>query len=337
MKREGNKRSLNNYIRNNYSRSDYRQVINSFSQDESAGLKEAMQDHWEKLPVGQPLDNQLSVVLKSLKNNIINGGAAKKWSFYNFYQKVAAVLFIPLLLGISYLSFYLFSDQTSAMAAIHSPVGARTEFVLPDGTSGWLNSGSELSYPVNFESNRFVHLDGQAFFNVAHQHGKKFLVKTSNITIQVLGTSFDVSAYKNDPEIDVVLLEGNVKVQGHNRKGALIMEPDQKLNIDKRDGKATISLVNAREQISWTEGVLRFNGEPLSEVMKKLARWYNVDFEIRDEQLKRYNFKATFKDEQLDEILRMIALTTPMKYEIKERETNEDGIYVKKRIMINKK
>jgi ferric-dicitrate binding protein FerR (iron transport regulator) len=337
MKREGNKQSLNNYITNNYSRTDYRQVINSFSQDEGAGLKEAMNVHWDQLPVGQPLDSQLSVVLKSLKMRITNGGAAKRWSFYNFYQKVAAVLFIPLLLGISYLSFYSFSDQNSAMAAIHSPVGARTEFVLPDGTTGWLNSGSELTYPVNFENKRVVHLDGQAFFNVVHQHGKKFLVKTSALTIQVLGTSFDVSAYKNDQEINVVLLEGKVKVQGDNRKSALIMEPDQKLNINKIENKATISLVDAREHISWTEGVLRFNGEPLSEVMKKLARWYNVDFEIRDEQLKRYNFKATFQDEQLDEILRMIALTTPMKYEIQERKTNGDGLYLKKRILIDKK
>jgi ferric-dicitrate binding protein FerR (iron transport regulator) len=329
-----NKKPLDNFANGDYSRSDYRRVSQMFSHPDDT-LKDQMQHHWERIPADQALDDRMSRILRLLKmQTLISTQLIKRRSFINYYQKVAAVLLIPLLLGFGYWLLQTPVMQSQAMATIHSPMGARTEFVLPDGTSGWLNSGSDLSYCVDFSKNREVKLNGEAYFDVVHQQGARFRVKTAEITVQVWGTSFDVSAYEDDPQVNVILERGVVKVLNANEKNLYTMKPDEMFSYDIQKKKAAIRSVDAADQTSWTKGLLKFRGEPLSDVVKELARWYNVDFEIRDKQLREYNFKATFKDEELDEILRMISLTTPMKYRIVERKTNENGVYEKKKVII---
>ena len=335
MKKETfDKESFRSFKQGNYSRSDYRAVRHWFSLKNHIGLKDGMRDHWQELPVDQLLNARLQALNRKLIGQVESKRPNKKIGLLNYYQKIAAVLFIPLILGISYWLLCPIGDQSIAMATIHSPLGARTEFVLPDGTNGWLNSGSELAYPVEFSNSREVNLKGEAFFNVTKKNGRKFRVKADEITVQVLGTSFNVEAYENESEISVVLKEGLVKIFDANDQETYTMAPGEKFDyqIDKKEAK--ISQVDADEQTLWTNGILRFNGETMLEVVKKLGRWYNVDFEIRDDRLKNYCFKATFKDEQLVEILRMMALTTPMKFEIQERKLNKNEIYEKNKIII---
>ncbi|WP_423126928.1 FecR family protein [Gaoshiqia sp. Z1-71] len=329
------KKALDQFVEGNYSRTEYRRVKELFAQDSDAALQEAMQTHWDEIPANQPLNRRLKQRLNSLLAQVTNRQPSKKTNVVALYQRVAAILFIPMVLAMA--AYWLLPakpEQTEALATIHSPDGSRTEFVLPDGTTGWLNSGSKLSYPVTFHKSREVELTGEAYFQVVRRDGKKFRVKTPGLTVQVMGTAFNVAAYPDDKEINVVLEKGQVQILSPLIANAYTMQPDEKFNFNLVRNQAQISKVNAVELTSWTQGILRFNGEPLSEVMKKLARWYNVDFEIRDEQLRAYNFKATFKNEQLEEILRMIALTTPMKYRIEQRKPNYNGIYMKKKIII---
>ena len=336
-KNSSEKQSLNHFAENKYSRTEYREVKEWFSKDEDSDLKESLKKHWAKIPDDQDLSPRLINLLQVLITQISFTRPTKRWSVFSIYQKVAAVLFVPLVLGVIAWSIYSGRDQQMTMVTIHSTEGARTEFVLPDGSKGWLNSGSELTYPAKFTTNREIQLEGEAFFNVVHQNGEKFRVKTLGLTVQVLGTSFDVSAYKNDPEISVILKEGSVQVLNENEKPIYLMKPDERLDFNIHQKVAEVSHICASEQILWTDGILQFRGEPMSEVMKKLGRWYNVDIEIRDKQLQKYNFKATFKNEQLEEILRMMALTTPMNYRIEERIKDENGIYKRKKIVIEKK
>ena len=338
MENNPDKEALKNYAAGTYTRTDYRQVNHWFSREEDADLKDALESHWNKLPPDLPLNERMTRLLGSLKAKILFLQPEKKeWSLFRFYQKAAAVLFIPLILGFGYWLLRPAPEQATAMATIHSPEGARTEFTLPDGTSGWLNCGSELTYPVAFSNHREVKLTGEAYFDVVHRNGEKFRVKTTDLTVQVMGTSFNVAAYEEDSRIQVVLKEGRVQILGSGDQVSYVMKPDEKFSYDKDKKAANICQVNAAEQTAWTKGLLQFRGEPLSEVLKKLGRWYNVDFEIHDRQLQNYSFKATFKDEQLEEILRMIAITTPMKYQIEERKTNDNGIYMKKKIIIERK
>lgn len=330
------KKILEKFKTGGYSRSEYKQVKTWFEQDDQEELQQAMGSHWSEIPADQPLNDRLVRLQETLTKQIGFSPRRKSNSIIYFYRKVAAILFIPLLVGFGY--WFLTSDgaQVISYASIHSPEGARTEFSLPDGTTGWLNSGSVLTYPVEFTGNREVKIAGEAYFEVVRQQGKPFYVKTEELTVQVLGTSFSVSAYKDDDEISVILKEGKVQINGLNGNKVCLMSPDEKFRYDLSQKLAQVSQVDAEGQIAWTQGLLSFRGEPLSEVMKKLSRWYNVDYEIRDITLQNYSFKATFKDEQLDEILRMIALTTPMKYRIEERKITSNGIYMKRKIIIEK-
>lgn len=330
-----NRTAFRNFEKGDYSRTDYKRVHSAFESESDHELKELLNENWQQIPEGTHLP-VLTRFIDQLYYNLIPSKISTTRLVLNWYQRAAAVLLIPVVLFALYWASRDMASTTQAMATIYSPLGARTSFVLPDGSTGWLNSGSELSYPVEFKSTREVKLSGEAFFQVKHQHGDKFRVRTNGLTIQVLGTQFDVSAYKEDPEISVVLNEGSVRILDKYDQESYLMKPDERFEFDKQQNKALISTVNATEFTGWTEGLLSFKGESLEDVMTKLARWYNVDIEIRDEQLKTYNFRATFKDEQLDEILRMIALTTPMKYRIEERKTNLNDVYAKKKVIIEK-
>ncbi|WP_372774308.1 FecR family protein [Mangrovibacterium sp.] len=329
--------AFRNYESGSYSRTDYKQVNSTFANDDEL-LREHLHEHWESL---SEYGEMKSPNMKSLINQVQRTISPQKPSatrrMLTYYQRIAAVLLIPITLFSIYWFTATTPQATDAMATIVSPQGARTSFVLPDGSTGWLNSGSEISYPVNFHQNREVKLVGEAFFHVKQQNGEKFKVRTPGITVQVLGTQFNVSAYEANEKISVVLQEGSVQILDQHEQASYLMKPDERFEYNRKENRAVISHVEAADYTRWTEGLLQFRGESLEVVMSKLARWYNVDIEIRDEQLKAYNFKATFKDEQLDEILRMIALTTPMQYRVEERKSNLNSLYVKKKIIIEQK
>lgn len=337
---EGNnfeKESITNFSENRHSRSDYKKVKNWFASDDDQQLKASLREHWQQIPSDLALNERMKKLLSVLMVQISFRPFARKLSIFTMYQKVAAVLFIPLVASFLFwiLTTRIGSDQS--MVTIHSTEGARTEFALPDGSKGWLNSGSSLTYPARFSSCREVQLEGEAFFEVVKQHGQTFRVKTRDLSVQVLGTSFNVSAYSDDQEISVVLKEGSVRVLSPDEKEIYTMKPNEKMEFNFLKKSASLSKVDAEELIAWTQGILKFRGEPLSDVVKKLSRWYNVEIQINDVQLQGYNFKATFKNEPLEEILRMIALTTPMRYEIEERQKDNNGIYLRKKITIKRK
>lgn len=327
---------LNRLISGDYSRSDYRQLTELFAQENDEQLRSKMQDHWTAIPADQPLPDRLQRMLAKFKAQHQPPSGRRIVRLLHYYQKVAAILLIPLLLGIGIWFLQPKSVETDAMATLHSPEGARTEFELPDGTTGWLNSGSSISFPVTFANTREVSLTGEAYFEVTRREGRKFRVKTKELTVQVLGTAFNVAAYDDDPEVQVVLKEGSVQVFDPVQREGYLMKPDEAFSYDLTQKKTTVRQVNAAELTSWTEGILRFKKEPLSEVMEKLAHWYNAEIQVTDPQLQDYNFTATFQNEQLEDILEMIALTTPMKYRIEDRKLNTHGIYMKKKVIIER-
>lgn len=332
-----NSKAFRNFEHGDYSRSDYRQVEGLFNSEEDTELHERLLENWQSIPEGRSQSPQINRLIEQLHHIMFPSRLSVGKRALVYYQRVAAILLVPIFLAAIHWFVFKRSAEYEVMATIHSPEGARTSFVLPDGSTGWLNSGSELSYPVSFKHMREVKLVGEAFFHVKKQHGEKFRVRTNGLTVQVLGTQFNVSAYADDKQQSVVLMEGSVQILDKNEQPSYLMKPDERFVYNLAENKAIVSEVDAQELTSWTDGLLQFRGESLEEVMRKLARWYNVDIEIRDPRLREYSFKATFKDEQIEEILRMIALTTPMKYRIEERKTNQNGIYDKKKIIIEKK
>ena len=172
----------------------------------------------------------------------------------------------------------------SRMNEVVIPFGKKSQLILEDGTKVWLNAGSRMAFPTRFAGKkREVFLDGEAYFEVAPDKDKPFLVNTSEISIKVLGTRFDVSAYNSDNVTETVLLEGKVSVCDLSVLGILkretILSPNQKASFDRDAHSITVkNEPDGDFAIAWTEGWFKFSQQSLKDVIAKMQRYYNVQF-----------------------------------------------------------
>ncbi len=340
---------LNNFSKGRYSYNDYLQVNSWFKQlEEDAKVKDHLFEKWKEFLNDEPEPNEsLQHIFEKIQYNILleekkNAGNRFAW---NFYRQVAAVLLIPVLaLSVWY---YLFTEKrietrTSSMASqswveISAPEGSRVEFLLPDSTSGWLNSGSKLKYPPVFTKHRNVQLSGEAYFEVKHLSNSDFVVSVSDLDVKVLGTKFDISAYTDDAFTNVILKEGKVEVNGKTAGFHQVLFPNEKISYDHCLKNLKVGKVEADDFIAWKDGFLVIDNEPLGQVAGRIERWYNAEIVIKDEKLKNYRFKATFKDEPLEEVLRLIEITTPIRYHIEKRVADSNGVMKQKKVIIQMK
>jgi transmembrane sensor len=252
------------------------------------------------------------------------------------FQRVAAILIFPLLL--SFLGYYYFQVKSSAtpvsFAEIQCPMGVRAKFQLPDGSTGYLNSGSRLKYPVQFIGQRKVELTGEAFFDVVHNAKIPFHVSTKNLDIKVLGTTFNVIANEDEQTEEIVLQTGKVDVSSKSGEQFAVMKPNEQLTLNIEKQTITKNEVEASQYSSWKDGKLVFRNEDMQQVAHRLSRWYNADVVIDDRHLDNYTFHATFMDEPLDEVLKLLSITTPINYSEEKRISDNDGVFQKRKIIL---
>lgn len=183
--------------------------------------------------------------------------------------------------------------------------------ILNDGTRVWMNSKSELSYPVAFGENvRRVRLSGEAYFEVTKDSVRPFIVEVDRgFEVKVLGTHFNIKAYDTDDSYETTLVEGKVQVsQGHKIK--ITLEPSEQMVIGK-DGRHEVRVVNTSYYTAWHEGWFYFNDESLEQVLTMIGRWYDVDFVFAKENLKEIAVTGKLKRfENLSVILKMLERTT---------------------------
>jgi ferric-dicitrate binding protein FerR (iron transport regulator) len=334
---------LRKFAGGKYSLSDFKLVSRWFDDvKQEKELKDAIREHWDEFSSDSFEEKDLSLVLENIKQKITSekqsSGIGVSLRILNLYMRIAAVLILPLLLYSVYTTFVRPKNaETASNIEIFSPHGARTHFELPDGTQGWLNSGSQLQYGTDILKNRKVRLIGEAWFEVSKMDNKTFVVSTTSLDVQVLGTKFNVAAFPDEKVTDVVLKEGKVKVNGYKGKFAVELKPDEKFTFDKDLQSGSIQNVNADQFSAWKDGILVFRNEPFSEVLKRVGRWYNVDFKITDKELANFRYRATFKEEQVEEVIRLISLTAPIVYSFDDREIDENGIFKKRTITISRK
>lgn len=172
----------------------------------------------------------------------------------------------------------------SKMNEVVIPYGKKSQLILEDGTKVWLNAGSRMAFPTKFTGKkREVFLEGEAYFEVAHNQNLPFVVNTGEIAIKVLGTRFNLSAYKSDQLTETVLLEGKVTVSERSVLGFLtsetILSPNQKASYDRNNRSITVkNEPDADLVIAWTEGWFKFSQQNMTDVLNKLQRYYNVQF-----------------------------------------------------------
>lgn len=228
-------------------------------------------------------------------------------------QRAAAVLFIPVFL----LSAYLFIQQGQGNVrtlAVRTNPGVVSAFDLPDGSKVWLNANSELRYPSDFNADtRTVELTGQGYFEVTKNAHKPFIVKADkDYSVEVLGTSFNVSAYKDESMIETTLVEGSVKlnVVSGGKRMTQMLKPNEKAEYQKGADKIKVFDVNTEYDTAWKNGEIIFRNHPMDKVLKTLERHYLVVFEVKDNEILKSIITARFKDEQLPQVLEYLKLAS---------------------------
>lgn len=164
--------------------------------------------------------------------------------------------------------------------------GEQTQVRLPDGTSVFLNSESSLKYPTSFAKSdkRIVSLEGEGFFDVSKDKAHPFIVETGNQQVEVLGTQFNISSYKDEHSVKTTLIEGSVKLTGAGNISK-ILKPNQQAIVS--DKGIAVENVEAQFSIDWKEGFFMFDNETLESIMKRVSRWYNIKVVYEDEELKK--------------------------------------------------
>lgn len=207
----------------------------------------------------------------------------------------AAVILIAIISGAMIHAVLSGSFRETQFTEIEVPKGQMTQIKLSDGTKIWLNSGSSFKYPTVFDhSSREVFIDGEAYMEVAKNKHKPFVVNAPNFSVAVLGTSFNVSAYSEDDHASVTLVEGSVLLRSNDKKWKTNMVPGQSASFSYGEKMPELTKVNTDFYTSWKDGKIVFRKETLNEIAKKMERWYNVEIEFKDEELKNLVFSGTF-------------------------------------------
>ncbi len=277
-------------------------------------ISEMMKPEWERCIREEKVSRQNPALLEKIKQAILikEGESARiKLRLYTIAMRVAALLIIGLFAGNVW--FYLQSRSSSGLGATQSvsiPYGARTQLSMPDGSTVWLNSGSTLTYPVDFSKHRHVMLDGEAFFDVVKRRGP-FEVSTNYGKVIVHGTAFNVQAF-SDGNFVTTLVRGKVQIINNGGQGKEFLYPGEQASlVGEKFEKRT---VDTELYTSWKDGRLIFYREPFPSMIDKMERWFNVDIEYSGLDFKGLWFSGTIENETLTEVMEMICKSASVNY-----------------------
>lgn len=174
--------------------------------------------------------------------------------------------------------------------SVSTPLGVKSDVVLPDGSRVRLNGGTRIVYPALFGDERRVEVDGEAYFEVEHDARRPFVVVTGQVVSTVLGTTFNVHAYSEDENYQITLATGSLLVDGGPESRSVRLRPGEQGFFERTSGLLSLRRVNVEQVLSWQEDRLYFRAEPLASIARSLERQFNVDITIPDERLRRICF-----------------------------------------------
>ncbi|MDR2270992.1 MAG: DUF4974 domain-containing protein [Sphingobacterium sp.] len=207
------------------------------------------------------------------------------------------------------------SDQYNT---IETPRGGQFQVILPDGTHVWLNAASVLKYPVRFsKTERTVELLGEAYFQVAKDPAKPFILQTLDQKISVLGTHFNVNGYPEDKLHKTTLLEGAIRVSSKNGEHPLLLKPGQE--YESGHEKAKVRQVDTQESVAWKNGEFVFTDESLESIMNKIARWYDVSVSYEQVDPATRFGGAVSRFSEISKVLEKLELTGEVRFRINGR------------------
>ncbi|KZS42260.1 hypothetical protein AWE51_02125 [Aquimarina aggregata] len=251
----------------------------------------------------------------------------KKKTYY--YTAIVASVMMPFLLLYFYSSFSnndLIVNTTNYLKfgtrTVSTEHGGFKTVILPDGSTIVLNANSSISYPKEFtDSLRKVTLIGEAFFDIKRNINKPFIVEAENLKIKVLGTSFNVKSYPKDEKIETTLVTGKVEVHKQNiEQNPIVLEPSERAVFDKKKSNIKVDKVDSNRIVAWQDGKLIFDNTPLKQVVLDLNRKYDVEFVIQSDSLLQYKYTGEFDNLELEEVLELLKISSPINYKYEENK-----------------
>lgn len=261
----------------------------------------------------------------------VNSFVSKSFPFFYKITAIAAVIALILIPLVVWQTWNNIDEKTTAPSMVwiekQNPKGQRITLKLNDGTSIWLNAESKIRYPKNFDKiSREVYLEGEAFFDVKTQNGIPFIIHTSQTQVKVLGTSFNVKAYKDSQTTETVVVSGKVMVaENDNLANQITLIPNEKSIFNKKNKKIGKIPVVSGEYTAWKDGVLSFNDETLGEAIQKMERWYGVEFKVTHAGILKCKVTASFKNPTLKKILESISSVVPVNFNISDKKVILSG------------
>lgn len=258
-------------------------------------------------------------------------------------SKIAAGFIITLLalLPVLYYQGVLVPEEHNTdpieYQTISNPTGQSSQVTLTDGSTIWLSAASTLRYPERFEDEqREVKLEGEAFFDIARNPDKPFIVNSKQLKTRVLGTSFNIRVFEDEEDIQVTVAKGSVMVEqnaalaeGNSLEEehvdpVAVLKPEQQLIFNKKSQTGKTQGVKSTLYTSWKDGKLIFENHSFEEIARRLERWYGVDIHFRDPDIEQIRFKITFDNNSLEHALRMLQTIEDFEFEMED-----DQVWIK--------
>ncbi|MBT34565.1 MAG: hypothetical protein CMO01_33300 [Thalassobius sp.] len=271
--------------------------------------------------------NQMDIIGSKIYSNLQNKMAqqpVEQKPFYHIYKIAAVVTLFILAAWVFYSQLKEEPVQPKEIAYItkNTLKGQKLDLVLSDGTSIKLNSESEVLFPETFSKDRrIIYLKGEAFFDVARDENRPFIIHSDNLQTTVLGTSFNINAYPENKDIEVSVITGKVKVESEETPdtNTFLLTADEMVSFDKSSNELKKGLFNT-DLVAWRKGVLIFSGEPFNKIVEKLERWYGVEFQVKKKVILEKEFFGRYNNESLNNILETLSYASKFNYKIENKQ-----------------
>ena len=292
------------------------------SSDENRDYFIQIRDLWLACDSAMATDAEIDIALKRLRNRLIfaRQKTVSPKRFRIQWQQVAATFLILISVGYGFYSKKRIVETVQEIVVqnqLITATGSKGQFILPDSTIVWLNSGSKLVYPEHFEKDRrVVTLEGEAYFQVAKNKSRPFVVQVKDLDIKVLGTSFNIASHAMLDKVETVLLSGSIKANINATGKKILLKPNELLVYKKETGETITEITSAQYHIDWIKDRLTFDNDRLSDIIISLKGWYAVQIDCPQPFSEKQRLSFTVRGESLKEILHAMSLIIPMRYTI---------------------
>lgn len=301
-----------------------RQLEGWLSDSDNREVFEELQQVWQKVelkasgytPDANHYWKELSKRMEAGRKPIAD--KAKTFSLPHFrrYAAVASVLLAVAFSVCIYIGIELGRPKSGEQT--YTNLGGKSVVALPDGSQVWLHTRTSLAYATNFDSkDRQVDITGEAYFDIAHNKKKPFVVQTEGMKIVVHGTKFNVESFPESENTFVSLIEGSVSLETNREKR--LLTPGETATFNKKSHALRIEKGDVEFSRSWADSQIMFNKKPLGYVCRFLSKWYNVNIDLEPELTDKYMYTFTLRNEPLEEILRLMSRINPIDYTFSEK------------------